>query len=933
MRTVGPQTQVQIDAQVFSRAVRVSVYDESGVELPIPFDAIARIPRVQTDMDQMTWRMTLQIISTPETAGIVKLGRKIRAWDVYAPGEDLPLFAGFVAELKNGRYYSKGSARETFDLECVGELARKLDAHFTRYQWAPSSINPRSSAESTTPRVTGIVRKLKLNVTYTHNATAATTTGPATATTIPCPTAGFSAGNVVYVYKGHFIERTTIESIGAGVLNLKSDQALSDSSYFPTGSIVVKAAGVVPLAAPLYFGDKTLENWLTVYSDATPTVPMTKNTDWVACQEQKSGALVIRFLTSPGVSFNIDIYTIDRWVLLSRRDYYNGATRTVTAPYYYILDGVSGTGTAENINEQVRSTVRGDKTHTNSEIWVPDPVTFFASDAATSRWASVWIGGVEFRGKVASVDKSGSANHGRITFDAAFPLRNYLGAAAVLAGGEEAGNTSTLYHEILTSGQRFAFYTSAGQYLSGFLLVEPMGGYMIFAFKTPTVIFIMPGYNAVRDPATGDFTADTGNWQIEGTSDSWIAPMSSGMFDPTQNEAGNDVGTALSAILQDAGIAAGDITVQASGFTLAALTRAQVKASELVDQIRRDVLPPNYKLREAEDGTVLMGYVTQLSEPQITLRDVKGLTPKEKPQTLTRVIVKGKQNQINRAGQLVRISEGIANRHRLFDGFKTTYAEAASLETPVTGIVFSIPACEPGRWPNIGKVVVSHDSDMHAYVGGTPDEYAPITWLPIGLTPSDGAQVFNKREWGDMAPIALGAGGVPGAAWNLIVQFEYVPGGSGWADEVEVHLTEGAYWEAAFTDNTSLAPADGPDGAAGFGARWSRPIPSLSMSCRYVPTADLKRMMADYGKGLDRVLVIQADGLTSAQAREIGQSSLDWAIRGATLYECQAVYDPRVQKGDTVAVPLPDGTTPRLLVWGLSKEDRTMALTLADLSK
>jgi hypothetical protein len=950
MRTVGPNTQAEIDAQVFKRSIRISVYDESGNEIPVPFDAIRKWPKVESDLDKVTWRMDAVFNRNPTTTGIFLRGRTIKAWDVFATGEDLPLFSGYIADALETDDYASGYAEDTYSVTCMGELARKWDTFFTRYEWRPATFNPGAGSpdeSNHSPRLTGIVRKYRLTVTYTHDATQATTSAAAWNATGGSPpqtyayttlsaAPPFSVGDRVFVSSGHRVEKFDIAAVNAG--NQLQMQVPDDTShtvgftnvtFYPSGSKVTKSGVAVPMAAPLYFGDTNLENWITVYKSDGVTV-MTSGTDYNAFIDMVSGLLTLVFWNSPGSTFTIDVYAVERWCILNHRRY-NG---TVVAPYYYILSGIAGQTGAERWNDLAKTTVRADKTHTNAEVWAADPSGIFASDSLTTRWISVWLGGVEYFGKAASVDKSGGANNGQILLDASYPLRSYSGTLLTgLQGGEQLGNTSTTCYEILDPGCRYMvlFEPNGGNSAGSAFKGEHQGGWFILGAKTKKAAIVIPGY-------AQDLTTSAMNWQFSidcyNNPSPFVAPAASG-YNPSDANASNDVAQCMQSMLLTCGIPSGNFQVTPTGYTLAPFARAQTKAGDMLDQIRKDTIPPNYRVREDESGNVVMGYVAQLPTAQFTLRSVENFKPKENPKAVTRVIVRGKQTEVSRAGQLNPVYLNIQDTQKLFDGFNQNFQQAAVMTTSYASVTFTIPNIEPGRWPIVSKVVTSNSSTGQAFVGARKTTSDPIRWLPTGVKQNDGTQNFNKQEW-----TGFEAGGFsnldlqPNIPWLLIAQFEAygLPGQtdstSYWIDEVEVWVKEGPYWEAALTSGTANAPADGPLGTAGFGASWNVPNRLLSQSYRFAPLTYMQRN----APVTHQVLVVDVPGATVGQCRDIAEAYINQAVRGAEFYTCQAAYDPRVQQGDTVAVNLDDGSTKTLLVWGLSKEEQTMQLTIADYS-
>lgn len=935
MKAVGPLTQAAIDSQVFEPGLRIVIYDELGAEFNLPFDAVIGWPRAEFDLDRMTWRYSLRVRMNEVTAGLVHQGRDIKAWRSFAPDEEDEEFTGFIADLKEKTDFSKGHAEEVWELECYGNAARRLDAHLTRFDWRPTAINPGAGEPSNRAKITGIVKRYKVTITYSHSTVSTSLSAPPPdANTIKVTSsAGFAAGDTVWLVEptGLGAQSHQITSV-PDATTLKVDGGVR-LGFWPMGTVAKKAMGVIPMTGPFYFPDTNYASHVKVY-DSTGTERAT-SWGWKLNVDLNSMALAVNFSTNPGSTFTVDVFVMDRWVVLDRR-WYSGALQV---PYFYVLAGIQGQPGAERLNDQARTTVVG--MASSNDFYVTDPTGIFASDAYSDRWISVWSpNGTEYRGKVATVDKTpGSPTYGRITTSVGYPIKSAGGTIpSDVFPGWEVGNTSSTHYEILDPSNRIVFFDSAGNYGAHVLKAEPRGGWMFFGFKDSKVTYFVPGYYP-------DLTADANSagWpKFHAIEYPFAVPLVAGNYDPSHNAPGSDVAEFFRQLLEAVGYDPSEVDLDDTGYTLAPLTRTQVKAQELMDEVRKALLPPNYRIWEDEGGIIRGRYVTQKSTADLRLQNIQSFIPKEPPKPLTRVIVKGKQIEINRAGQLFYASEGIGRVERLFDGFQDQYANAAPMTLivdPVGDIyaayaAFRIPACEPGRYPNVAKMVVA-TGDAHISVGGgvEPEPTFTTRYLPTGIKPYDATQVFEKLEYTDFAPIAL-AGGTAGDPWFLVVAAE--AGGGGWLDEIEVWLREGAYWETALTDDTNKANA---------GGGWKQPDRDLSISYRHVDTDQLKRMMTNYAKGLDRVLVVEAEGITTAQAREVGEAYLDQALRGSEFYEVQAPFDPRTQPADTVEaihqVYEDDGAGGKrkvwrsrlMTVWGMTKDRKTMKLKLGDFSR
>jgi len=1096
MRTIGPLTQASIDAQAYKQEILISVWDESDVpaEYSIPSDAATGRPIVSFSLENTSWEMTLEVHKsfildiTGELDGVTETtcalieGRKIVATEYLASGEPLALFSGKIMRVMPA-LDTQGYRTGKYRLDCVGAIAAEADAHFNRFDITQTPYNPGMLEPDDRARVTGIVKKYRNTIPYTYDATATTVYGPAAETEITVAAGtgvGFDDDDLIFLLNldGPKMYQTKIASKAVDIFTLDSDNAIDAPLQYPSGSIVFKAAALIPCNYLPYFGSGTLNDWVTVLNHAGTA--MTKGTDFNVYRDRRTGQFYLRFLTDPGATYTVDVYVIDRWVLLDRRTY-DGA---IVAPYYYVLDGIQGQAGTERLNDQASTTVRADKTISATELWVTDPTGIFPTSylptpvidvinpggevapynpfAATGwvdsgsgslgggwwsdvtcptysgdhalawhlasaagsgyyniygqgvtvtsgkgykircraysrvagthlklaclrggtvvqasnvitmaesfqllemvviatgttlgidfqsdaygtnliwwldvvtvdeyptpwmdRWLSTWIEGIEYRGKVFSVDKSGGANHGQIVLDPDFPLLSYAGDAELPTGGEVAGNTSSTHYEIFDTRLMPNFF-DGGAAAGPSYLPEPIGGWFN--------LFVRIGSdgrlrNVIRGYDQDGITAIAGKGQIDMEAISYVVRPSAGSFNPDENNPLADVAKIIVDILQDI-LLIPSVTVETSGYCIAPATVAQGKAGEVLEQVVSSTLPPNYRIRDTENGAVVAGYIQQKAVPDIILQGGKTSTPNQKPLRATRVIVMGKQVETNRAAQLVQDTPGIQSRMRLFDGPRSTYAEAAKITattlTPGKAI-FAIPKCEPGRFPIVSKASMSFGPVVRASIGSATTPLGAVTYLPIGSAPNDGQTTFTRREVTDLSPL-----GSTTAPWYLVFEFlDMAQSGGSYVDEIEVYIKEGAYWEACLTSDTSKAPADGAT-EGDFGQTWKQPDRTLSVSNRYAAPQHMARNQC---AGYHRTITIQQDGLTQSQAQTIAEATLNQSIRGFESYEWTGAYDPRVQPGDTCGLMQEDGSVVNRLVWAISKQGSSMSLTLYDYSR
>jgi hypothetical protein len=1007
MRAIGTATQAQLDAGVISRAIRVSVFDEAGVEYPINPDLIVGTPSVKASIDDISWRMDLAIRVDATTSSLLLRGRTIQAWDVFAQGEDLSIFRGKILDPRIPQDYTEGMEKIVASLTCIGQLSDRLEARLTKHTWSPAPVNKSQATYNASrwyaplgtdyQRLTAIVSTYRLEFPYTARTGSTTVNHPNATNPTPDTTqihvlslTGFTVGQKIVAYAGIKCYTGYITSVATG--HIIVDTYINPSDI-PNGT-AIQAGGFYSIPVDRWHSPTTtLNNAVTVYNSSGTTVTAGgTNFNMYVDQAQNDGALTIVWVTtSPGAKFSIDVAAVDRYVLLeNRRRLTSGA---LTNASWYYLSGINGLSGFERLNDQARTFVKASPTPTSSDFYVDDPTGIFATTTgsfAQTRYISVWSGGVEYRGVVASVDKTpASPTYGRVQCTGAGnALTSEAGATLTPVGAELAGNTSSSHYEILAPDQRiFIWQNATPTHIGSAFYYVPNGGWLNFAFQMGRILPV------VKDANPDTLNASTGYWDLSLGGDA-IA------IDDASLQPNNDVGEALKGVLTASGISAGSITMAATGYTLAPFYRAQARALDLLEEVRKATVPPNFRILENESGDPVGAYIAQASTASHALRNVRSFAPRELPMRITRCIVKGAEVVTNRAGQLGYTSQNITRLQKLFDGpiadgVPLTVGAAETTGNPAR-MVFKMPKCEPGRFPCVTRVESIHDSvlvmscggsttwgfakltaaasagattvtlnDASAFAAGsriflystTTDgayetrtiqskagnvltlsqalsyaqpigaEVTPaLTYLPPKTKPNNAEATWQTTAWEGRFEQILN----PATDNYLVVENQSVLGASAAnLDDIAVMVKEGAYWEAKLTDNTALAPNDGTL----FGATWKQPDRTLSVSYRYAPTTWLQRNMADYTLGLDRVLEVQADGLTASQARAIAEAYLDQAVRSSEFYDVECEYDPRTQRGDTVEVPLPDGTRRNLLVWGMEKGYKTMRLTLADYSR
>lgn len=850
MRTIGPATQAAIDSQIYQRDVILYVYseDDTPIETAIPMDCLIEIPRVQATLDQVTWRMTAQIVQTDTTAALIARGRRIVAKEYLADGEPMLLFDGHIADVDESKDWSTGAYRASWTVECAGRLARALEVQLLQQKWVYSGYFP--DAYGNASRLTGIIaRRRSGNIDITQTATA-----------------------------------------------------------YP-----------LPAYAMLWFGDTTFKNWVAVYEGDGTTVISSSN---YSIARNNSGYFEITFSVLPTTrQAQFDLLFVDSWVLTNHR----AGSWLATIPYYQILSGTVGIGSWERLGEPGTTSITGATSPTSFRV--ANPLGLFASGSTPyeARYLSIWHGDTEYRGKISTVVKTAGSTYGDIALAAA-PIDSSGNQLQGVSLGDRVENTTTQHYQVFDP----SYMRSICYYYNGASLVQDQGMELLpvyqggrcyyhrKALSDSNPVVIVPGYR--YDAAT----PVAGFWNIYADLSVVDVP---GL---TTRDAVYTLVHATAGVLPAAGIPSSSITWEPTGLYLAPFSSTQIKAQDYIDHLRKDVLPPNYLIREeADDNNVwrtYLGYVQQNSTPDLILQGVQSIKPRQLPEQISRCMVSGGDITADRAGQIYVSSNHITNSYLLFQGKRKTGDPTASLTSPNTygEVCFKVPQTDDGMYPSISKIVVRVSNTVTVDICGTiiQDNY-----LPRSTTQNDAGDAITEHVWEDV-DFALYNTSSP---QYLYIMFHGDTGAA--IDSIEIYLKEGGFWDAQLTSDTSLAPADnGPDN---FGSTWNTPDPSKRKSYRYAPIAWLRRNAAYWSASTikGRLMRQEVQGASQGQAQEIAQSYCDQAIRSYEFEEITCSYDPRVQLTNTVGVLQEDGSIKNRLVWGINKGPKDMQLTVSDYSR
>lgn len=378
--------------------------------------------------------------------------------------------------------------------------------------------------------------------------------------------------------------------------------------------------------------------------------------------------------------------------------------------------------------------------------------------------------------------------------------------------------------------------------------------------------------------------------------------------------------------------------------------------------------PPNGRIFDRPDGSVLVAAIKQRSEPQYQLSNVISVSQDAVPQPLTAVTVLSKYPAEYRLprGAFDADTTGFTNDYYLFDGVDnpdptnsgTDFAFASVASSGVVSI----------RVPDFGKTVI--DPISRIVIKGlsgvvlcqlvtlttAADAIQKVLWLKGGQYQviSQGSEITITGEEITKALAFLRVGNYYRDLQYAAVRMQFIKSdivSTGATDmvpritEIEVYTNYLTSWTAYLTDDQAYTDDLGtfPTGwtttnaTTGTGSIWWKRDRG-ARSFKYMDPTVFRRIQplwnADWVFNYYRHVYINQTRISTNDCREIAERYLDELTRQAQTFDVKAMLDPRVEIGDTVAVQLPDGTVKDLMVWAISDsgglEDQTMTVKMVD---
>lgn len=420
----------------------------------------------------------------------------------------------------------------------------------------------------------------------------------------------------------------------------------------------------------------------------------------------------------------------------------------------------------------------------------------------------------------------------------------------------------------------------------------------------------------------------------------------------------NDVAAFIKSTLIALGLyATADITATSTGAYIKNYDRDAIDASEVLDDIKKNALPPNGYLCDERDGTITIKPYSQATTHDFVLNGVSAIHQEALAEPTSAVTVISTGPEENWAAKwFTSYNGGWTNPQNIVDG-SDSEAVQTSIGTPPI-VSFTIPGHTPLEiFPMIDRIEIVGRGYVTVYITQTTAGRAHL-------------RDWSNRPLNDAQPWEKGAVTITGAelatamggqteSTDIKISFEF-----GAADdddsgqtaaactEIRIWVKRKAAWRAAITDDSA---ADGTYGAAPsgwtptdttqIGTIWWQPTPLKAESFRYAPPALTKRILtiwnAARGSQVYRNELIEVDGINAQDCRDMAERYMDEYVRQSATYHITAPLDDRAERGDTMLVRCPAGqtfsdgtTTKNLLLWAIEDgggaEDNMAQYTAVD---
>jgi hypothetical protein len=343
--------------------------------------------------------------------------------------------------------------------------------------------------------------------------------------------------------------------------------------------------------------------------------------------------------------------------------------------------------------------------------------------------------------------------------------------------------------------------------------------------------------------------------------------------------------------------------------------------SDVLAEGKDQAMSPNTFIHDTPEGKISIKPYRQKVSADWTLAGVQSVEEVDDPEPVTAVtVIAEAERPVNLAGEWLYLIDDADNPHYITD----TNRDAGRSATPhawadAFTVIFKIPDPVPSTiHPLIDSIKITGNGLVMAFFTPSMDiQEGPWYVLPgCNMTPIESGTMEITAD--QIARVVTSSAGYLVIGITDVTDGIYEPGTlltRASCSEIEILTKKSGYWRAALTDDTDLAPANnGPDE---FGSIWRQPDPAKRESYRYAPTAYLKRVQPLYpSKAREKVLPMTA--ISQQDTRDYSERHQDEYLRAGKTYRVVAPFDDRAELGDTVCVPMMDGTKRNLLLWGMS---------------
>lgn len=440
------------------------------------------------------------------------------------------------------------------------------------------------------------------------------------------------------------------------------------------------------------------------------------------------------------------------------------------------------------------------------------------------------------------------------------------------------------------------------------------------------------------------YSPDQGFYQSRGKASYATTDEAKARFTTVNETLANQIETVIKDLLSTELdiFAAADITTAKTGAYIKNINLFDRSLADILREFKEAALPPNAYILDERDGKISIQPYVQDTTPDIYLQGPSAIQQEDAPEPPTAICVVGTFPAVNKAAEWFSNATGMSNADRIIDGSGDGESAQTAAGTPGE-VRFVIPAQTPiEAFPLVDSVEISGRGYFTVSVEATTvDRVILRDWFyrPIGITSTSGSSATITGD--ELARAMTEVGSIGSTQITLVVVLNALDdsgtAATGGISEVKIHVVRQNAWTAKLTDDStnentydSAIPSAGggapaswaPSDTSTFGTFYWQPNYTKRESFRFAPDAHLKRVLAKdaaaRGDQKHKTEIVELPGLSVQECRDYAERYLDEYTRRATQYRIRAILDDRIERGDTVGVPFPDGTNKNLFVLAIS---------------